>query len=174
MSQIRTKIFNYGDKCESEWPPMFGKGGSGTYYRDPKTGIFKKGYPPPKEVKYGQAPNIIQDTTTAYYHPAAEKWTESKKEIEYLDNITGTITTDKKIPPNPYNQKEAKKRRHQDIRESTRKAVAQIDAGTAPLTEETRAMCERQNEIVSNALNMDAFNVAGRKNNAKGKRFRRR
>jgi len=172
--KIRTRTFVYGDENEAEWPPMYGSGKGGRYYRDKETGEFKEGNPPPRERKYGEAPIFISDTIKPYYHPAAEKWTDSRSELNNLDKATGCITTDKIQPADPSRQKEAKAKRDKDRKEALLKSVAQIDAGCAPMTEETRAKCERQNEIVSAALNFDAFNVVGRKKNDKGKRYRRK
>lgn len=171
--KIVTRPFNYGDEKEGSWPPRFGTGGSGVYHIDEKTGQAVKGYPPPRNKVYAKAPYIITDTIDAHYHHGACQWTESKSKLKHMDEASGTITTDKKLPTNTAATKRRIEERHKDIHESMHRAVAQIDAGTAPLTEEVRQLCERQNEIVSKALNMDAFNVAGRKTNAKGKKYRK-
>lgn len=172
--KIVTKIFNYGDENESSWPPKYGTGGSGVYHIDKESGELKEGYPEPEFKPYGQAPYVIQDTIDKYYHPAAETWVESRSKLRQFDDMTGTITTDKKLPGNPSRQRDLEKERRKDLHDSMHKAVAQIDAGTAPLTEETRALCDRQNELMSQRLGFDAFNVAGRKKNAKGKKYRRK
>lgn len=172
--KIVTRPFNYGDDNESEWPPKFGDRESGHFYYDKETRQTIKGFPPTKIQKFGDAPYIIGDTIDQYFHPGAGMWTDSKSGLRNLDKSTGCITTDKMIPADNSAKKQREAERKKDGHEALHKAVAMIDAGTAPLTEETRAMCERQNEIVSKALNMDAFNVAGRKTNAKGKRFRRK
>lgn len=135
---------------------------------------FEERCPPPRVNHYGDAPMVIEDTTDAYYHPGACRWTESKSEIKQFDRACGTITSDKKLAPDPTWANQQKAARRKDARDSLFRAVEQVDAGTAPMTEETRQLCERQNEILSKALNFDAFNVAGRKNNARGKKYRRR
>lgn len=172
MTKIRSKVHNYGDEKESDWPPKFGTGEHGSFYIDKKTGKCKKGHPPPREI-YDKSPYIIGDETSWYRHPATGEWTNSRSRIKKIDEAAGTITTDKYQPPDPSNQRRARKERREDLHKSMHKAVAQIDAGTAPISEEVRQLCERQNEITSKALNFDAFNVAGRKNNAKGKKYRR-
>lgn len=172
--KITSRSFEYGNEKESEWPPKFPSCKGGVWYRDKETGEFKEGYPPPTNNKFGDAPYIIGDTIDQYYHPGAGVWTDSKSGLRSLDRATGCITTDKMIPADPSWQKQQREERIKDGHNALHKAVAQIDAGTAPLTEEVRASCERNNELVSSALNMDAFNVAGRKTNAKGKRFRRK
>jgi len=35
--KIQSKIFNYGDKCESSWPAKYGTGEKGRFYIAPKT-----------------------------------------------------------------------------------------------------------------------------------------
>lgn len=171
--QIRTKIFQSGDKCESTWPPQFGTGESGHFYVDHETGELIKGFPPPRNEKFGDAPFIITDTIDPYYHPSTLQTVDSKSKLKMLDKQTGCITTDKKLPPDPSWHNEQKRKRREDGHRALHKAVAQIDNGTAPLTDEMKHKCDIQNEVVSNALNFDAFNVAGRKNNPKGKKFRR-
>lgn len=172
--KIRTRVFEHGSDKESTWPSDFGSGGSGSYYWDSETQTFKKGYPPVKYKTYGKAPYVIQDSIEPYYHPAGEAVVDSRAKLREMDKVCGTITTDKRLAPDPSRQRRQREERRKDGRESLDKAVALIDSGNAPLTEETRALCERQNEIVSKALNFDAFNVAGRKSNGKGKKYRRK
>lgn len=147
----------------------------GTFYHwDADDQKFKEGPPPCKLKIYGQAPYVISDTTDWYRHPATGVHTNSKSRIRDMDKATGCITTDKKLPPNPSRRIENERRRRKDATESLHRAVAMVDAGTAKLTEEVRAKCDQQNDIVSKALNFDAYNAVGRKNNPKGKQFRRK
>lgn len=150
--------------------------GSTWYYFDEESLKFVEGYPPAKVKTYAQAPMFISDTIKPYYHPAAQKVTDSRSELAALDKAHRTITTDKPLEASTFSnfRKENERKRRADARESLLKAVAQVDNGTAPLSEETRAKCARQNEIVSKALNFDAFNVAGNKRNKKGKKYGRR
>ena len=177
MSQkIQTRVFNYGDEKESSWPPMFGKGGSGLYHRG-DDGKFHEGPPPPKFPKFGEAPYVIQDTIDAYRHPATGEVIESREKLLATDRACGTFTTDKKQDCSAIRksrEKQINAERKKDIHEAMRKAVAAIDSGNAPLSEETRAKCESQNRIVSDALGFDAYNVAGRKNDRRGKKYRKR
>lgn len=143
------------------------------FHFDKERGEMVPGIAPDRTKRYGRAPFVITDTTTPYYHPAVCKWTDSKRKIDEFDKVTGTITTDKKLAPDPSRQRRLNQEREADIEHSMRKAVAQLDAGTAPLTEEIRALCEAENDRISKALNFDAFNVAGRKTNERGKRYRR-
>lgn len=172
--KIQTRIFNYGNEQEADWPPVYGTQEKGTFYWDKEQQKMVAGYPPNPHPKQGEGPFIITDTIEEYYHPAAEKYVDSKSQLKMLDKACGTITTDKKLSADPSWRKENDRKRKQDLHDSMHKAVAQLDAGTAPLDREVREKCERQNEIVSEALGFDAFNVAGRKANAKGKRFRKR
>lgn len=172
--KIQTKIFEHGDPCEAKCISDYGTKDSGDFYFDRETQKFVRGFPPPRVEKFAEGPNIITDTIPEYYHPGAEKWTDSKSRLKMLDEATGSITTDKKLPGNKNYTERIKRERREDAHKSLRKAVAQVDAGTAPLNEEQRALCTRQNEIVSKALNFDAFNVVGRKNDKRGKKYPRR
>lgn len=173
--KIMTKVYRPGNEKESTWPPsMPQKNNAGVYYWDKAERKLKEGYPPPTERKFGDAPAVITDTIDPYYHPAAEAWTDSKSGLRHLDKATGCITTDKKLAPDSSEQRRLNSHRKKDLHDALHKSVAQIDAGTAPLTEEVRQLCERENERVSKALGFDAFNVAGKKKNARGKKYRRR
>lgn len=173
MTKIVSRIINRGDKCESDWPPAEPSCKGFTGYWDKESRTVKEGYPP-RPQKLAQAPFIIQDTIDPFYHQAACTYVDSRSKLRDVDNACGTITTDKPLPPDPSKQNALNRARKQDIHDSLHKAVAQVDAGTAPLNEEQRAKCAQQNEIVSSALNFDAFNAVGRKTDARGKRFRKR
>ena len=175
--KIQTKIFEHGHQNESSWPPLFGDGKPGVYYIDKVTGQCKEGYPPPEIQINGQAPMFISDSITPYYHPGACKWTDSRAKINRCDKDHGTITTDKQIKADPEHFTRLAKARQKDLHKCMRQAVTDIDNGIVNLPEEVRAKCDRTNEVVSQALNIDAFNMVGRKRNEKGnkfKRFRRR
>lgn len=171
---IVTRTFQYGNENESSWPPRFPtiKRGFAGYW-DPEKKKFVEGRPP-RPKTFGKAPNIIPDTLPGtFYHNGVCRETNSRSEINKWDKESGCITTGSKQPPDPseYNRRIAERRK--DGKESLLKAVAAIDSGNAPLTEKQRHECDIRNEVVSNALNFDAYNVVGRKDNAKGKRFKR-
>lgn len=144
------------------------------YYFDKETGQCIPGYPPARNKVYGQAPYVITDTITPYYHPAAEQWVDSRRALQDMDKATGTFTTDKKQVPDGSFTKENEKQRKADLHKCLHEAVEKIDSGNAPLSEEVKEKCRIQNEITSKALNFDAFNVAGKKNDPRGKKYRRR
>lgn len=170
--KIQTRLFNFGDENEGTWPPRYPSGEKGLFHVDRDTGQVLPGPPPPRNIRFGEAPYIIQDSMEPYRHPATGQVIDSKSALRQTDKACGTITTDKKLPPDPTWHKEQERKRHEDIREAMRKSIAQIDGGTAPLTEEVRELCAQQNEIVSKATGWDAYNVAGRKKDVRGKRFR--
>ena len=174
MSEIKTKIFNRGDSCESTWPSDYGTRESGRWYWDESKQKMVKGNPPIRHEKSADAPMIIMDSIDPYYHPAAGIWVESRSQLAMCDKATGSITTDKLIPADSSQKKAREAARRKDLTECLHKAVALVDSGNAPLTEEVRQLCERQNELTSQRLNFDAFNVAGRKTNGKGKKYRRK
>ncbi len=170
--KIETKQFQFGNEKEGRWPPREGTYDTTPMYWDAETQSMKSGYPPQRK-KNAEAPYVISDSMEPYRHPKALITVDSKSKLRDIDNVCGTITTDKLQPPDPSWRKEQERARREDHHKALHKSVAQLEAGTAPLTEETRAMCEARNEQISSALNFDAFNVIGRKKNAKGKRYRR-
>ena len=122
------------------------------YYWDKTEKKMKEGFPPSPIIRYGKAPYVISDTIDAYYHPGAETYVESKAALRDLDRACGTITSDKLIPADPSAMKEARKAHRADIHKSIHAAVAQLKAGTAPITEEKRALCKKHEEAVQHAI----------------------
>ena len=161
------------DEKASSWPPLEPSRKAGFFWWNPDTQAFQD-TPVNKVQKFGEAPNIITDSMEDYRYPVTGEVIDSKSKLKRLDKLHGTISTDKKLPPDPTWQNDQRKARDKDRKDALHKAVAQIDAGTAPLTEEVRELCAKENERVSKALNFDAFNVAGRKNDRRGKKYRRR
>lgn len=171
--KIQTRVFEYGNEKEADWPPMFGNRKSGVSHWDPIKKKMVEGYPPRKEPVFGKAPMVIQDSMDAERHPMTGETVDSRARWRRIDRENGLVTTDRHEPASdaPIRKRDAEIRK--DRSRALRKAVAAIDNNMAPINEETRVLCERQNEIVSKALNFDAFNVVGRKKNARGKKHRR-
>jgi hypothetical protein len=165
-TEIKSKIFNYGDENEGTWPPQFGTGEHGTFYID-ANGEAQAGYPPPRNIKFGDAPYFISDSMEPYRHPATGQVVESKSALRAIDNATGTITTDKKLPPDPSRnirlRQEAKQKRMEHLRE----VVQLVDSGNAPLTEDLKQICKQRNQVIKETTGLDAFNVAGEKKNGR-------
>lgn len=172
--KIRSRIINRGDRCESTWPPDEPSRDGGLFHWDSESQTFKEGPPPIRIQKFGEAPFIIQDTITPYRHPATGEWIDSRSRLSVTDRVTGCITTDKKLEPDPSWANEQRRKRQEDSRRALYKSVADIDNGNAPLSEETKAICAAENERVSSLLGFDAFNVAGRKDDRRGKKYRKR
>lgn len=173
MSQkIQTKTMVRGHEHESEWPSEFGTCKSGRYHWDAETKTFKKGSKPSNIKKYAKAPMVIGDSIEAFRHPTSGEIIDSKSKLRDTDRACGTVTTRERPPPPPDRQGELKKERAKERKAAMHKAIAAIDNGMAPLTEETKAICAQENERISQTLGFDAFNVAGRKKDGRGKRFK--
>lgn len=172
--KIIVKPFKAGHEHESSWPPQCGTGGSGIYHFDKNTGRVVEGPPPQREV-YDTAPYVIQDSIRPYYHPKACAWVDSRKALKDVDRACGTITTDKMLPADPSEQKRKNAERKKDLHEAMHKAVAQLESGTAPLTDEQKALCAIENERISHKYpNLDPYNCVGKKNDKRGKNYRKK
>lgn len=176
MTQIKTRSFQFGNEKEGSWPPLFGTGGSGVYHVDRDSGKVLEGPPPPRVRKFGRAPYVIQDTIEPYLHPAAEIVVESRSALRDADRATGTITVGSRedLHVNKSYQKEQWRKLREDRREARKRAINDLNWGAAPITEEVRAKCAAQDEILSKALNFDAFSIGKHKPDERGKRYRRR
>lgn len=145
------------------------------YYWDRKLEKLIEGFPPNPNPQFGQAPVVIGDSMDKYYHPRAERFVESRSELRALDAMHGTITSDKKIDASTFStyQKDKKAARQKLGRQSLDDAVAQIDGGRRQFTEAEKAFHQKNNEQISQAYGIDAFNVAGKKNDKRGKKYRK-
>lgn len=171
---IRSRTIKRGDPCESSWPSDHGTvehGFTGHWCRE--TNKFVEGPPPAREV-FSQAPAIITDDMKPTYHHGVCRKIDSKSQWKKIDKALGLSTSDRFEPASKAPLREHRRKLQQDRHEALRRAVAAVDAGEAPLSEEVRAKCAAENERLSNILGVDLFNVAGRKNDKRGKRYRRR
>lgn len=144
-----------------------------TYYFDKELQQVVEGYPPQPE-RYGTSAFVIGDTIDAYYHPGAGVWVESRKVLQDIDRATGCITTDKKLPPCPSRQKQLEAERKKDAHAAVDRAIEAIDSGAKQFTEDERAYHAKANQEISVKYGFDAFNVAGKKNDKRGKLGRKR
>jgi len=131
------------------------------YYWDKVERKLKEGFPPNPNIRYGDAPYIITDTIDPYYHPAAGKYVESKKELDCLDKACGTITTDKKLEPIAPNQKEKEAKADKDRLEALKEAKTRLENGTAPITEEKRARLKEHDKMIKHAWNNGQITETG-------------
>jgi hypothetical protein len=65
---IRSKIHEYGNENESEWPSKYGTGQSGHFYWDAEKKEFIEGYRPNPNPRYGTAPMVMFDEMPTTYH----------------------------------------------------------------------------------------------------------
>lgn len=141
---------------------------NGKYYN-----LEKGEYPPPDAEKFGEAPFVIQDTIAPYRHPGTGQVVESRAALIAADKASGCITSDRPLPADPTWQNERRAKERKELRADLEKAAYQVDHGTAPLTEELRHVCAERNAGLSRALGIDAFNAVGKKNDPRGKKYRK-
>lgn len=167
MSRIIGKPIKKGDRCEAKWlqDSIADDFKEGYSWFDPITKTFSDQIPERLLTKkFGQAPVFMSDVMEPYYHPAAQKVVESRSELKELDEKFNTITTDKKLPPDPTKKRLAAKARKEHNMQALKDAVEMVEAGTAPLTDEFKQLCQKRNEMISKQLGIDAQNIVGRKN----------
>lgn len=143
-----------------------------TYYFDRKLQKMVEGYPPQPQ-RYGTSAFVIGDTIDAYYHPGAGVWVDSKKALQNVDKATGCITSDRMQDPDPSRQKQLENERRLDACAAVDKAVEALDSGAVHFTEEQKAYHSEMNALYSHKHGFDAFNLVGKKNDKRGKRYRK-
>ncbi len=149
MTEIKTKSFKYGNKCESSWPPRFGTGGAGRYHVDKNTRELKEGNPASDIKKYGTAPIAIFDSMNPEYHEAAGRVVDSRKEWERLDKETGSITFGSREDARPkVDQANEAKKKKAELRKASKTALDVYRANP----KEVRQKLEKQGEAQAQAL----------------------
>lgn len=118
---IKSKIHNYGDENESEWPPKYGDRGSGVFYYCKQKQCMVEGYPPNPNNRFGEAPMVIFDEMPTTYHEAAGIKVSSRAEWDRLDRETGSITFGSLNEPKKYLDK-GRKEEEKQLKEDRRKA----------------------------------------------------
>lgn len=93
MSQkITSRIHNYGDPCESEWPSRFGTGEKGIFHFNHNKGETVGGVPENPNNHFETPPMAIFDTIRGQYHPDVGRVLDSRSEWQRADAAHGRIT----------------------------------------------------------------------------------
>lgn len=149
MSQIRSKVHNYGSDCESKWPSKYGTGDKTPMYIDAITGELKPGYPPPPE-KFGEAPIVQFDSMPKTFHEGACREVESRKEWNRLDKEHGCITFANQAEaerPLKKRLKEEKKEYKQGLRKASSTALQMHRENPKEMKERVQKQREVQESI---------------------------
>jgi len=125
------------------------------YHWNKKTRTFEEGFPEPNITRYGDAPFIITDSMERFYHHGACTWVDSRSKLKMIDQACGTITSDRKLSPDPTAMQERERARREDASAAIRKAKAALDVGASPLTEEQRARCKAMDEQIKSVTGWD-------------------
>ncbi len=145
MTEIKSKIHNYGDEKESQWPSQFGTGAKGVYHVDPETGELKEGYPECKNLNFGTAPTIIFDSMPATYHEKACRVVESRKEWETLDREYGCLTFGSKKDATPkIDEAFEKRKRKAELRQASKTALDVYRANPREVEQRMQKQAEEQ------------------------------
>lgn len=121
---IRSKIHEYGNANEADWPPKYGTRKAGVGYWDKETNSYKEGYPPVRE-KLEQAPSVIFDSMPPEYHQGAGRVIESRKEWEQADKEAGTVTFANKAQATPKIDQALKRQKESQERKKAIKETLQ-------------------------------------------------
>lgn len=148
MSQIKSKIHNYANVNESDWPPRFPKkNNSGRFYWDHEAQEFKSGNPPNPNNCFGQAPIAIMDSMPKTYHEGAQREVESRQEWERLDKEHNKLTfgsLEEARKHTAQGRKEEKKALIADRRNARKQATQAYKENPKAVKEKLRADGDRQ------------------------------
>lgn len=164
MSEIKSRVFQYGDEKESSWPPRFGTGEHGIFHIDKETGKLKKGYAP-REEKLGEAPLVFFDDIKPTRHPYTGNVITTKKAWDQENAASGCIECKEPIEPKKTDMKKLKA----DYDQALERAIWQCDNGEGLGSRDPAAgkYFEIADKAVSEKLGFDASNVLGRKKKRK-------
>lgn len=145
---IKSKVFNYGDEKEADWPPKYPNNPKGMVgYWDEETKAFKRGYPPNRNNQFGTAPSVIFDSMPPTYHEGASRIVESRKEWERLDKETGSLTFGSIKEPRRHvekGQKERDRELRKDRRRATEEALKAVRANPREINQKWEKEAEKQ------------------------------
>ena len=149
MTQIKTKIFNYGNEKESEWPTKYGTLERGVFHVDKETGETVAGYPPNPNPQHGTSAIVIFDSMPATYHEAACRTIESRKEWELADKQTGSITFGSKRDLSPkVDGAYERKRKKAELRKASKTALDVYKANPKELRQKLEKRAQAQVETL--------------------------
>lgn len=153
MSEIKTKLFNYGNEKESSWPPRFGTNDNkgAVFYVDHETGKVKEGYPPPRVEKLAEAPQVIFDSMPPSYHEGACRMIESRKEWERADKEHNTVTFSTVDESKRHIKKGIDRERQeikQDRKQASEKAIRHYKENPQSIREKLNKRAEEQEEVL--------------------------
>jgi hypothetical protein len=154
MGEIRSKIHEYGKPNESEWPPRFGKRGSGRSYWDAEKKCMVEGNPPPKYEKHGQAPLAITPSMPAQYHEGVGRVIDDRNEWRMADEQSGCITFGSREEVSRTTQKgvsSEQKALKQDRRKASLEATRAYRENPKAVKDKLRHEGEKQAQIAKKA-----------------------
>lgn len=154
-SGIKSKIFNYGDEKESSWPPRFGTNDNkgGVFYIG-DDGKIKEGYPPERNPKLAEAPQVIFDSIKPTYHEGACRVIETRKEWELADKQHNTLTfssleeSKRHVAKGAFNEKKEYKA---DIQQAKEKAIKAYRENPKEIRARLNKQAEEQEKTLTKA-----------------------
>jgi len=136
--------------------------GNRIYYFDEEKRQMVEGYPPQKFPKYGEAPIYISDEMKPYYHPTAQVTVTSKSKLKMIDKQCGTFTTDKYQSISAQVRKQKTAERRKDLKDAMMRAYNDVKNNNTPLSEEVKAKCKKNDEILSSQVGWDVSKIIKR------------
>lgn len=149
MSDIKSKIFNYGDKNESEWPPRFGNRKSGRSYWNKEKKCMVEGSPDPSHISKA-LDNFTSDVIDPTESMINGKHYSSKSRLRrhYKDHGKREVGNDYLNATEPRDDTPIASA-EDDIREAKR----QIQWGEAKNSEYTKYLCNLNDQILKRRMN---------------------
>lgn len=147
---IKSKIFEYGNEHEADWPPRFVEKKAGFVgYWDADSMTFKEGYPPNPNNQFGTAPTVMFDSMPKTYHEAGGREVESRAEWQRLDKETNSLTFGNVNESRKYTEKGNKqqaKELKRDRRKASEEALKMVRANPKEIHEKCQKQAEKQHK----------------------------
>jgi hypothetical protein len=158
--KIVTKIFNYGDEKESEWPSQFGTGEKGVFHV--KAGEVVEGYPENINLNFGTAPTVIFDSMPEQYHEGACRKIDSRKEWNKADQESGTLTFGNKAEATPrVDEANARKAKKAELRKASKAALDAYRANPREVRQKLEKQAEAQVKTLKQSRLVNKLKDAG-------------
>lgn len=148
MSEIKTKIFEFGHEKEGSWPPKYGTGEVGAWHVDRETNSMKEGYAP-RRSKFADAPYVKGDEALdgiksqtgsgcTYYSKSALRAEYKRMGFEEVGNDYPRKPRERYVPPTY----------EKDLEKDVARAIEDVRYNQAPLSEFDKERCKIINNQV--------------------------
>lgn len=146
--KIKSRVFEYGNEKESEWPSKYGTREAGRFWWNHETQTFDT-QPPPKPQKLGESAAVIPDEIEVKSMVDQKVYT-SKRALLASYKRAGKEVVGNDVDYRPTKDPAIEKRAAEKLEADISRSYYQVRDGMAPLSEFDKARCKAINNQLRN------------------------